>query len=109
VCFLQHGGSTNAYTTSEHTNFYFDVNNDCLDDALDRYVLFLSFFLSIYLLILVLQKLIPVTPCLHFRFAQFFIKPLMSPDATLREIKAVDSGICCSLPVATDSTEWTSF
>lgn len=56
----EHGGSTNAFTTSEHTNFYFDVNNDCLDDALDR-------------------------------FAQFFIKPLMSPDATLREIKAVDS------------------
>lgn len=27
-----------------------------------------------------------------FRFAQFFIKPLMSPDATTREIKAVDSG-----------------
>jgi insulysin len=26
------------------------------------------------------------------RFAQFFIKPLMSPDAVLREIKAVDSG-----------------
>ena len=26
------------------------------------------------------------------RFAQFFIKPLMSPDATMREIKAVDSG-----------------
>jgi insulysin len=25
------------------------------------------------------------------RFAQFFIKPLMSPDAVLREIKAVDS------------------
>jgi hypothetical protein len=28
------------------------------------------------------------------RFAQFFIKPLMSPDAVLREIKAVDSGTC---------------
>ncbi|XP_037484473.1 insulin-degrading enzyme-like 1, peroxisomal [Triticum dicoccoides] len=56
----EHGGSTNAFTASEHTNFYFDVNNDSLDDALDR-------------------------------FAQFFIKPLMSPDATLREIKAVDS------------------
>lgn len=27
-----------------------------------------------------------------FRFAQFFVKPLMSPDATTREIKAVDSG-----------------
>jgi insulysin len=26
------------------------------------------------------------------RFAQFFIKPLMSQDAVLREIKAVDSG-----------------
>ncbi|KAL5197066.1 hypothetical protein ABZP36_000578 [Zizania latifolia] len=56
----EHGGSTNASTSREHTNFFFDVNNDCLDDALDR-------------------------------FAQFFIKPLMSPDATLREIKAVDS------------------
>lgn len=29
---------------------------------------------------------------LLFRFAQFFIKPLMSADATMREIKAVDSG-----------------
>ncbi|XP_006657864.2 insulin-degrading enzyme-like 1, peroxisomal isoform X1 [Oryza brachyantha] len=56
----EHGGSTNAFTTCEHTNFYFDVNNDSLDDALDR-------------------------------FAQFFIKPLLSADATLREIKAVDS------------------
>ncbi|XP_062187589.1 insulin-degrading enzyme-like 1, peroxisomal isoform X2 [Phragmites australis] len=56
----EHGGSTNAFTSSEHTNFYFDVNNDSLHDALDR-------------------------------FAQFFITPLMSPDATLREIKAVDS------------------
>lgn len=27
------------------------------------------------------------------RFAQFFIKPLMSADATTREIKAVDSGL----------------
>lgn len=29
---------------------------------------------------------------LLYRFAQFFIKPLMSSDATTREIKAVDSG-----------------
>jgi len=29
----------------------------------------------------------------NLRFAQFFITPLMSPDATLREIKAVDSGM----------------
>ncbi|KAG2646283.1 hypothetical protein PVAP13_2KG499300 [Panicum virgatum] len=56
----EHGGSTNAFTSTERTNFYFDVNSDSLHDALDR-------------------------------FAQFFIKPLMSPDAVHREIKAVDS------------------
>ncbi|XVE95949.1 hypothetical protein REPUB_Repub02eG0179500 [Reevesia pubescens] len=56
----EHGGSTNAFTASEQTNYYFDVNIDCFEEALDR-------------------------------FAQFFIKPLMSDDATMREIKAVDS------------------
>ncbi|KAL9232570.1 hypothetical protein vseg_007669 [Gypsophila vaccaria] len=56
----EHGGSTNAYTASEHTNYYFDVNVDAFEEALDR-------------------------------FAQFYINPLMSPDATTREIKAVDS------------------
>ncbi|KAM7524511.1 hypothetical protein LguiA_014413 [Lonicera macranthoides] len=56
----EHGGSMNAFTSSEHTNYHFDVNTDCFDEALDR-------------------------------FAQFFIKPLMSSDATMREIKAVDS------------------
>ncbi|KAM7505463.1 hypothetical protein LguiB_004367 [Lonicera macranthoides] len=56
----EHGGSTNAFTSAEHTNYHFDVNADCFEEALDR-------------------------------FAQFFIKPLMSADATMREIKAVDS------------------
>ncbi|KAK7336558.1 hypothetical protein VNO77_17103 [Canavalia gladiata] len=56
----EHGGSTNAFTASEHTNYYFDVNTDGFEEALDR-------------------------------FAQFFTKPLMSADATMREIKAVDS------------------
>uniref|UniRef100_A0A1J3GFR1 Zinc-metallopeptidase, peroxisomal n=1 Tax=Noccaea caerulescens TaxID=107243 RepID=A0A1J3GFR1_NOCCA len=56
----EHGGSTNAYTSSEETNYHFDINADCFSEALDR-------------------------------FAQFFIKPLMSADATMREIKAVDS------------------
>ncbi|KAM7272144.1 hypothetical protein ACFE04_031358 [Oxalis oulophora] len=56
----EHGGSTNAFTASEHTNYHFDVNTDCFEEALDR-------------------------------FAQFFIHPLMSADATTREIKAVDS------------------
>ncbi|ONM37335.1 insulin-degrading enzyme-like 1, peroxisomal isoform X2 [Zea mays] len=57
---IEHGGSYNAYTSSETTNFFFDVNVDNFEEALDR-------------------------------FAQFFIKPLMSQDAVLREIKAVDS------------------
>uniref|UniRef100_A0A0D9V6G7 Peptidase M16 N-terminal domain-containing protein n=1 Tax=Leersia perrieri TaxID=77586 RepID=A0A0D9V6G7_9ORYZ len=56
----EHGGSCNAFTSSETTNFYFDVNAANFEEALDR-------------------------------FAQFFIKPLMSQDAVLREIKAVDS------------------
>ncbi|KAK7396245.1 hypothetical protein VNO78_17113 [Psophocarpus tetragonolobus] len=56
----EHGGSTNAFTSSEHTNYFFDVNTDGFAEALDR-------------------------------FAQFFNKPLMSADATMREIKAVDS------------------
>ncbi|KAG4125288.1 hypothetical protein ERO13_D10G086816v2 [Gossypium hirsutum] len=43
------------------TNYFFDVNTNCFEEALDR-------------------------------FAQFFIKPLMSANATMREIKAVDSG-----------------
>ncbi|EPS70250.1 insulin degrading enzyme, partial [Genlisea aurea] len=56
----EHGGTTNAFTSSEKTNYHFDVNPDCFEEALDR-------------------------------FAQFFIKPLMSADATTREIKAVES------------------
>jgi secreted Zn-dependent insulinase-like peptidase len=32
----QHGGSYNAYTSSETTNFYFDVNVDNFEEALDR-------------------------------------------------------------------------
>ncbi|KAG0448695.1 hypothetical protein HPP92_027703 [Vanilla planifolia] len=56
----EHGGSTNAFTSMKHTNYYFDINTKFLEEGLDR-------------------------------FAQFFIKPLMSPDATIREIKAVDS------------------
>ncbi|KAK4783649.1 hypothetical protein SAY86_008023 [Trapa natans] len=56
----EHGGSTNAFTASEFTDYYFDVTVDSFEEALDR-------------------------------FAQFFIKPLMSADATMREIQAVDS------------------
>ncbi|GMP41272.1 hypothetical protein CsSME_00011430 [Camellia sinensis var. sinensis] len=59
----EHGGSTNAFSSSERTNYYFDVIyviSNSFEEALDR-------------------------------FSQFFTKPLTSTDATMREIKAVES------------------
>jgi insulysin len=31
-----HGGKSNAFTATEHTNYYFDVKKDFLKEALDR-------------------------------------------------------------------------
>ena len=39
----EHGGSTNAYTAAEATNYHFDCNSDSLAEALDR---FSQFFIS---------------------------------------------------------------
>jgi len=36
---MQHGGSTNAFTSSEQTNYHFEVNTDGFEEALDRYIL----------------------------------------------------------------------
>lgn len=33
----RHGGMHNAYTADDHTNYMFQVNNDRLDEALDRF------------------------------------------------------------------------
>lgn len=38
-----HGGSHNAYTSFEHTNFFFDIDSGFLEPALDR---FAQFFIS---------------------------------------------------------------
>ncbi|KAJ3241012.1 Insulinase (Peptidase M16) [Chytriomyces hyalinus] len=38
-----HGGSSNAFTAADHTNYYFDVKAEFLDGALDR---FLNFFVA---------------------------------------------------------------
>ncbi|KAG2422783.1 hypothetical protein HXX76_015803 [Chlamydomonas incerta] len=35
-----HGGSTNAYTSAEHTNYHFDINWESLGEALDRFAQF---------------------------------------------------------------------
>ena len=39
----ENGGSTNAYTSSESTNYHFDINQEHLEGALDR---FAQFFIS---------------------------------------------------------------
>ncbi len=39
----EHGGNRNAYTAFEHTNYFFDIDKDHLDEALDR---FAQFFIS---------------------------------------------------------------
>ncbi|XP_014680687.1 PREDICTED: insulin-degrading enzyme-like [Priapulus caudatus] len=39
----EHGGSSNAYTSSEHTNYYFDVSPEHLRGAVDR---FSQFFIA---------------------------------------------------------------
>jgi len=33
---MRRGGSTNVVTSSEHTNYYFEVNIDGFEEALDR-------------------------------------------------------------------------
>jgi insulysin len=38
-----HGGTYNAYTSTDHTNYFFDIQPDYLDGALDR---FAQFFIS---------------------------------------------------------------
>lgn len=34
----EHAGSSNAFTSGEHTNYYFDVSHEHLQGALDRYI-----------------------------------------------------------------------
>ena len=34
-----HGGMTNAFTTFENTNYYFDVSWEYLEPTLDRYTI----------------------------------------------------------------------
>lgn len=36
----ENGGSSNAFTGGEHTNFFFDIKHECLNEALDRFAQF---------------------------------------------------------------------
>lgn len=37
-----HGGGSNAYTDDEHTNYFFHIQNDCLEGGLDRFSQFFT-------------------------------------------------------------------
>ncbi|XP_021281729.1 insulin-degrading enzyme-like 1, peroxisomal isoform X2 [Herrania umbratica] len=56
----EHGGYTNCAVNADETEYYFNINNDFFEEALDR-------------------------------FFQPFVKPLMSAEAAMREIKTVES------------------
>ena len=45
-----HGGNANAFISSEHTNYQFDVNTNGFEEALDRQILFLIFLLPVILI-----------------------------------------------------------
>jgi len=42
VFISQHGGSRNAYTAKEHTNYFFDIENASLEPMLDRFSQFFT-------------------------------------------------------------------
>ncbi|XP_022766677.1 insulin-degrading enzyme-like 1, peroxisomal isoform X2 [Durio zibethinus] len=56
----EHGGHRNGSMGCDWTSYYFDINNDSFEEALER-------------------------------FSQFLIKPLMISEATVREIKTIES------------------
>ena len=74
----QHGGSFNAFTSSDHTNYYFDVTPEHLGNAENNEV-------SIKVLLC-----ITLDGALD-RFSQFFLSPLFTETATDREVNAVNS------------------
>ncbi|UYV75847.1 hypothetical protein LAZ67_13001551 [Cordylochernes scorpioides] len=66
----EHSGHFNAHTCANNTCYFFDVDPTFLDHALDRSIKF-NVFVS--------------------RFAQFFLCPLFTQEATDRELNAVNS------------------
>ena len=94
-----HAGSSNAYTSDENTNFYFDVAPNHFKETLDMYSYFCLFQ---YVNSKQIQNDKKFTFIITFHifnlttfginsFSQFFISPLFDADSVDREIKAVDS------------------
>jgi insulysin len=87
-----HGGSSNAYTDKEATNYHFDVQWQYFGEALDRYDW--MHILDLFSLNKSVGRSHPIL-CRAWskhRFAQFFISPLFTESATARELQAVHSG-----------------
>ncbi|CAF3842357.1 unnamed protein product [Rotaria sp. Silwood1] len=94
------GGSSNAFTCSDHTNYYFDINPSLLPDALD---IFAQFFISPLLAASSTDRELEAVNSEYegnlFKdvrhaldiFAQFFISPLFAASSTDRELEAVNS------------------
>ena len=62
----QHGGSFNAFTSSDHTNYYFDVSPDNLSGALDRFTdIKVAFKVGFQLQVLSIFPLAPIHGICH--------------------------------------------
>ena len=60
----EHAGSSNAFTSGEHTNYYFDISHEHLQGALDRFgasalLLYLSLELCYFIFVRVCSFLKP--------------------------------------------------
>lgn len=76
---VQHGGRTNAFTSLNETNYFFDVGPEALPGALDRFVAESADDLL----------LLFSTAFFSCRFAQFFIEPLFPRDLIERELQSI--------------------
>ncbi|CAG8531276.1 2424_t:CDS:10 [Paraglomus occultum] len=87
-----HSGRSNAYTSLEHTNYYFEVGEKHFEGALDRYsfssLTTIECNIDYFDLTDLSYKFFDL---INNRFAQFFINPLFDPSCTDRELNAVDS------------------
>ena len=68
-----HGGNTNAFTSSEHTDYYFDVNTNGFEEALDRQILFFIFLLPVILITALRNVTLECLLFFCFLFFFFFV------------------------------------
>lgn len=76
----EHAGSSNAFTSGEHTNYYFDVSHEHLEGALDRYppvsVMRNQFFFLFNLFIKSYTETLTVTVIIKYQVLPLIISKL---------------------------------